>query len=112
MTLLPRFIDERAKFLMGNFKKCITIEYLVESKEKKGVSFKFGISLMMIVSMVIMLIVSANVIGMISFDAEIFGVHFSISNTTILEIVALVIILIFITIWLYMRYKNKKIDRK
>lgn len=97
---------------MGNFKKCITIEYLVESKEEKGVSVKFGIALMVIITIAITFIVCCNVIGMISIDAKIDEINFDINNPTILEIVALVIILIFITIWLYMRHKHKKIDRK
>ena len=80
----------------------------MSEKKQRGIPVWFAVFLMIVITIVVASITYVNVTGMISLDISQDGVHFFVSNTTILEIVALVIILTFITIWIFWRNKLKK----
>ena len=77
-------------------------------KEHQGIPAWVGVIIMVVITVVIATTHYVYVKGEISLDVSQEGVQLFVSNTTILEIVALVIILTFITIWIFLRNKSKK----
>ena len=82
-------------------------------KKQRETSVWFGVFLMIVITIVVASTTYVYVSGEISLDVSQDGVQFFVNNTTILEIVAIVIMLTFITIWIFfLRNKLKKQKHK
>ena len=82
-------------------------------KKHREIPVWVGVVLMMVITIVVASTTYVYVSGEISLDVSQDGVQFFVNNTTILEIVAIVIMLTFITIWIFfLRNKLKKQKHK